>query len=187
MKLLIENWRKYLNEEVGGFTGLSDKFAAKEWIKEYGEAVAKTFIGNGEHGLSMAELSGAPPEWVDQFREIISKVALLHDAAEKGDNSSLREPGRPENWVREIQQGLGAIVTDLAPQNKDLLRLVDEFASPFRGSTLYDLIDHSKQIARRTVIITQRTADSYDYIKKWIGEHTRQAEYEREMAAAREQ
>jgi hypothetical protein len=178
-----DNWRNFLKEEVDGFSGLSDKFAVKEWTKEYGEQIARLFISDGSYGLEMAEMSDAPPEIIEQIKEIISKVATLLDAAEKGDFGSLREPGRPQNWVREIYQGMGAIVTDLAPQNKDLLRLVDKFASPTRLSTLYDLIDHAKQAVRRTGITLQRTADSYDYVKNWVGEeNTRQAVYDREQA-----
>ena len=182
-----DNWRNFLKEEIDGFTGLSDKFAAKEWTKEYGEQIARLFVSDGSYGLEMAEMTDAPPEIIEQIKEIISKVATLLDAAERGDFGSLREPGRPQNWVREILQGMGAIVTDLTEhldidERHGILMQVNKFGLS-RNSVLYDLIDHGKQVARRTGITTQRTADSYDYVKDWVGEeNTRQAVYDREQS-----
>mgnify|MGYP003138208697 CR=1 FL=1 len=179
--LRLEELRRIIEEEIDGFTGLSDAWAAKEWINEYGEQIARIFIDNGAYGLAMAEDIGAPAEIIAELKKIMYKVAKMLRVAETSNWNILPRSGRPESYVHEINRDLRRMMRKLAPDNEDLIEQADTFTDRWR-SPLYHLIEYATAVMRGWPI-SDELADSYEVMEKWVGEdHTLQAIHNRKKA-----
>ena len=173
MKLLIENWRTYVNEEIDGFTGLSDAWATKEWVNEYGEKIARLFIDNGAYGLFMAENINTPPEFMNELKKIMSKVAKLLAVAETSNFRLLRPSyrSRPEGYVSEIRQDFEKLLDMIAPAVDARKELVDLMGARGAPGHLHNLAFYA-QDANRGLKIPEELVNSFDEMKKWVGDYS---------------
>ena len=172
MKLLIENWRKYVNEEMDADSGMAQ--SPEEWVNEYGEKIARLFIDNGAYGLFMAETISTPPEFMNELKKIMSKVAKLLAVAETSNFRLLRPSyrSRPEGYISEIRQDFEKLLDMIAPAVDARKELINLFG--VRGGAWGHLMNlaYYGDAANRGQKIPEELVNSFDEMKKWVGDYS---------------
>tara|TARA_R100000808_G_scaffold24521_1_gene56693 strand:- start:998 stop:1519 length:522 start_codon:yes stop_codon:yes gene_type:complete len=171
MKLLIENWRNYINEEMDADSGMAQ--SPEEWVNEYGEKIARLFIDNGAYGLFMAENISTPPEFMNELKKIMSKVAKLLAVAETSNFRLLRPSyrHRPERYVLEIREDFKKLLEMIAPTADARKELVDLMGASGGAGHLQNLAFYG-EAANRGLKIPEELVTSFDEMKKWVGDYS---------------